>query len=124
MVRGMAPVLRPGAWLFVAAPGREDLVAQALASFREDEGLSLVLPEALARAEGLAGAPMACLTLTVWSALDGVGLTAAVSGALAAEGIPANMVAAFHHDHVFVPLAMAARALEVLERLAASQGGD
>jgi hypothetical protein len=46
---------------------------------------------------------MACLTLRVHSALDGVGLTAAVASALAEIGIPCNMVAAFHHDHAFVP---------------------
>jgi hypothetical protein len=54
----------------------------------------------------------------VHSALDGTGLTAAVSAALAAAGIPCNMVAAFHHDHVFVPAAMAARALAVLQQRA------
>jgi hypothetical protein len=119
MVRGMAPVQRPGTWLFVHAPGREDLLPQALASFREDEGLSLILPEAVARAEGFDGTAMACLTLTVWSSLEAVGLTAAVAQALEAEGIPANVVAAFRHDHVFVPAALAARALAALERLAA-----
>ncbi len=127
MVRSMAPVRRAGTWLFVQAPGRDDLLPQALASFREEEGLSLVLPEAVARAEGFDGTPMACLTLTVWSSLEAVGLTAAVASALEAEGIPANIVAAFRHDHVFVPQALAGRALAALERLsrgAADQDRD
>jgi uncharacterized protein len=57
------------------------------------------------------------IVLEVFSALDGVGLTAAVAGALAAQGIPCNMIAAFHHDHVFVPAVMADRAIAVLQEL-------
>ena len=58
------------------------------------------------------------ITLGVFSALDGVGLTAAVSGALASLGIPCNVVAAYHHDHVFVPEARIDEALTALKRLA------
>ena len=122
MIAGMAPHRRPGRFVFVTAPGRDDLIPAALASFREAEGLSLILPQDVARAQGLPDAnPMACITLTVWSALDAVGLTAAVSAALQAEGIPANVVAAFHHDHVFVPEHLADRALAALTALAAAQ---
>ncbi len=120
MLRAMAPVRRPGVYVFADARGREDLIPQALAMFREEEGLSLVLPDDTARAAGLSGQPMACLTLTVWSALEAVGLTAAVAAALEAEGIPANIVAAFRHDHVFVPEAQAEAALAALRRLAAA----
>ena len=62
---------------------------------------------------------MRCITLQVHSALDGVGLTAAVAGALAAQGIACNMVAAYHHDHAFVPEAQAEAALAVLLALQA-----
>jgi hypothetical protein len=62
----------------------------------------------------------AWLTLTVHSALDGVGLTAAVSTALAAAGIPANMLAGFYHDHVLVPEDRADDAVVVLRSLRAS----
>ena len=58
--------------------------------------------------------PMRCITLNVFSSLEGVGLTAAVSSALGDNGIPCNMVAAFHHDHVFVPSEMCDQAMEVL----------
>jgi hypothetical protein len=49
-----------------------------------------------------------------------VGLTAAVAGALADLGIPCNMVAAYHHDHAFVPEADADRAMEALRGLSAA----
>jgi hypothetical protein len=119
MIAGMAPVPDPETYAFVTAADPVRAAAAlplALACFREDEGLSLILPLATARDLGFADPiPMARITLTVQSALDGTGLTAAVATALAEAQIPCNMVAAFHHDHVFVPDAMAARALSVLQ---------
>ncbi|GAM58533.1 hypothetical protein JCM19231_1998 [Vibrio ishigakensis] len=46
-----------------------------------------------------------------------MGLTAAVSSALAAEEISANVIAAYYHDHVFVPVDKTKEALEVLQGL-------
>jgi hypothetical protein len=54
------------------------------------------------------------------SSLEAVGLTAAVAGALAAAGISANVVAAFHHDHVFVPADRGVEAMACLDRLRAA----
>jgi hypothetical protein len=58
------------------------------------------------------------LTLDVHSSLLAVGLTAAVSTALARAGIPANMIAGFHHDHILVPEDRADEAVSCLRRLA------
>ncbi len=118
MIRGMAPLRRPGVWIFCTT-NQADLaantLADALATFAEEEGISLILPEATARDLGFpVDNPQACLTLSVHSALDGVGLTAAVVGVLADHGISCNMVAAFHHDHVFVPVDQADRAIALL----------
>ena len=68
-----------------------------LSSYREDEGLSLLL----SREQAV------------------VGLTAAVSNKLAANGIPANIIAAHFHDHVFVPVGKAELALQLLIELKA-----
>lgn len=108
MVAGMSPCLTEGRFAFVAGP--EELLAQAIGFFREAEGLSLIVPAGLAP-DAMA---MRCITLEVHSALDGVGLTAAVAGALAGAGIACNMVAALRHDHVFIPEAQAEAALAVL----------
>ncbi len=119
MIAGMAPVAMPGRWHFCTLPDTdprfEQLRGIAIASFQEIEGWSLVLEEAAAQQAGLLSpTPMTQITLQVHSALDGVGLTAAVSTALAKAGIPCNMVAGFHHDHAFVPSNMTDEALAVL----------
>ncbi len=122
MIVGMAPVRQPGVYVFCTTRDEARLaqaLPQALGLFREVEGASLILPVVAAGELGFpVDQPMAQITLSVHSALDGVGLTAAVAGALAAENIPCNMVAAFHHDHVFVPLGLGDRALAVLTELA------
>ena len=125
MIAGMAPLPDAESWHFCSSDDAA-LTARAaphaLASFAEDEGTSLIVPRAVAGELGFdTSLPMARITLSVHSALDGVGLTAAVAQALAGAGIACNMVAAFHHDHVFVPAGEAARALAVLRGLA--EGG-
>jgi hypothetical protein len=59
----------------------------------------------------------ACITITINSSLEAVGLTAAMSAALASHGISANVVAAYHHDHIFVPADRADDAIKALKDL-------
>jgi len=121
MIAGMSPDLKPGAYVFCAAGDRDWTVLDPLAMFREAEGVSLILERGAAEAAGFpAAAPMALITLNVYSALDGVGLTAAVAAALAKAGIACNMVAALNHDHVFVPADRADEAFAILLSLQAA----
>ena len=114
MLAGMAPVLDGRAWFFVVVEGEPP--ADAFAVIREEEGTTAILPGECA------GMPFARITLTVHSALEGVGLTAAVSGALAEAGIACNVVAGYHHDHLFVPWDRRDEALAVLRRLSSPEG--
>ena len=115
----MRPSLAPGRYAFVAVPAGVVVdPARIVASVREAEGLSVVIPEADALALHLPVAfAAAWITLSVHSDLAAVGLTAAVSTALAQAGIGCNVVAGVHHDHLFVPAASAAQAMAVLEAL-------
>ena len=110
MLAGMAPVLHPEPWRFLLVQGEAPLDAFSL--IREDEGVTAIIP-----AED---GDFARITLQVHSALEGVGLTAAVSGVLADAGIACNVVAGFHHDHIFVPWERCEEALELLLTLAQS----
>lgn len=121
LLREMKPALADGGYVYCTVPDidlRPWLDLDPIGTFREEEGLTLILPASVAAANALdASAPLAMITLTVHSSLEAVGLTAAIAGALAQEGISANVVAAFYHDHVFVPAEDADRALVVLEAL-------
>jgi hypothetical protein len=121
LLKGMRPVLQPGILVFATVPpgGEADIPMPAvLGTFREAEGVTLILPQQAARDAGLAhSAPNRQITLTVHSSLEAVGLTAAISTALARHGISANVVAAYFHDHVFVPEGDGERALAILKGL-------
>lgn len=121
MLAGLSPALDSDTYLFVTVPGGEvpsPAADSTIGWFREAEGVSLLLPREAALALGFVdGSPMRRITLQVRSSLDGVGLTAAVAGRLAEHGIGCNMVAAFHHDHLFVPADAAEEALAVLRHL-------
>ena len=119
LLANMRPALNSGTYAFVAAPADVQVPAdQIIASIREPEGLSLVMPETIAQTLGLPVAYSAAwITLTIHSDLAAVGLTAAVSGALADAGISCNVIAGLHHDHLFVPADQAQQAMSVLAKL-------
>ena len=123
MIASMTPVLQEGVFVFCSMLHNDDAKAAlrvALGSFAEDEGMSLILPKAEADKLGLTyDTEMKQITLMVFSSLTGVGLTAAVTTELAREKIPANIVAATQHDHVFVPSKHSSRAMNLLRDLQA-----
>lgn len=122
LLANMEPTLNPGTYAFVAAPANLHVQPdQIIASVREPEGLSLVIPESLAQALDLpVSYSAAWITLTVHSDLAAIGLTAAFSAALGQAGISCNVVAGVHHDHLFVPAELAPQAMDVLAQLQAS----
>ena len=115
----MSPRLNPGEYVYTVAPdGRMPAGVRPVVTVAEEEGLTLVVPRQDADRAGLAYDYVAgWITLRVHSALEAVGLTAAVAEAMARNGISCNVVAGFHHDHLFVPHADASRARDALELL-------
>lgn len=124
----MEPALSEGCFVYASVPVAalaEHLSRGPIGLFREEEGITLILPAEAA--DGLAAsAPMRLITLTVHSSLEAVGLTAAFSVALTEAGISANVVAGYYHDHIFVPERDADRAIEALRALsrAAREKGE
>lgn len=120
----MAPELQAGEFVFCSLPHGKELLKDvaALATFVEREGLTLVVDTAAAaRLNCVKSAPMRQISLTVHSSLEAVGLTAAAAAALARNGISANVIAAFYHDHIFVSAADADRAVAALGALSAER---
>ncbi|MGU7773142.1 ACT domain-containing protein [Burkholderia sp. MR1-5-21] len=119
LLRTMQPELHPGAYVFAALAHDADVpLSETIATFREEEGLTVVVREETAASHGW---PVlfraAWITLTVHSDLQAVGLTAAFAQALGAAGISCNVMAAACHDHIFVPFDDGARALDALTAL-------
>jgi hypothetical protein len=113
----MEPVVKPGEYVFVSLPDRRSMPSQA--TVVEDEGTTHVLARSDADEYGLHYEFVAAwITLRAHSALDAVGLTAAVAGALAAAGISCNVLAGTFHDHLLVPHDRLDDALAVLAHLA------
>ena len=126
LIAGMSPKLDPERYVFVTLPGDTPVPAATSVRmmFQEAEGTTLVLTEAAAREARLEAVfPCRMITLSIHSALEAVGFMAAVAGALAAEGIATNPVAAYHHDHIFVPAERIEDAMRALARLQRGAAG-
>lgn len=119
LLKNMKPERQPGEYVFcVVNTLKHAAELNPICTFQEIEGVTVVLPKRLAD-ENILFYSVVCawITLTVHSSLEAVGLTAAVSSALAGANISCNVVAAFHHDHIFIPVRDAERAMEILMSL-------
>ena len=121
LIARMSPRLRPGRYLFCRVPDESVVPAGAVVTVAEDEGRTVVVPEAEVPEGAPAEYPCAWITLEVHSSLDAVGFLAVVTGALAGAGLSVNPVSGFHHDHLFVPWERRDEAMTVLRELARCQ---
>ncbi|USD62338.1 ACT domain-containing protein [Vibrio sp. SCSIO 43140] len=117
LLASMEPRLVDGEFVFCTCNGSltEYIELDIMGSFKEQEGLTLILPLSQARQSDLEyEGVFRMITLNVHSSLEAVGLTAAVSNKLSERGISANVVAAYYHDHIFVQSTKADEALLAL----------
>lgn len=123
LLANMSPSLNEGSYVFCTINDMKTLNAgDVLMMFREKEGTTIVIRKELADQLRLPYSFVASwITLTVHSALDAVGLTAAFSKALAEQGMSCNVVAAYYHDHIFVEKDSADKAMTVLSGLSDQQ---
>ncbi len=129
LLASLSPTLLEGEFVFCSFKNSQYSSYQDLCpivTIEESEGLTLVIPKEQAKQHHIEyAAVFKKITLEVQSNLEAVGLTAAVSTALAARGISANIVAGYFHDHIFVPEANTDQAIAILQELTLrSQAGD
>jgi len=121
LLKNMHPHLSGREYVFCTIPSSDiDYITSLnpICTFKEDEGLTVVLEKESALKENLQfNEVFKKITLKVHSSLEAVGLTAAVSTALANKGISANVIAAYYHDHIFVPSGKSDIAFNVLKSL-------
>lgn len=122
LLRSMSPQLNAGEYVFCTlVDGQFPEGLEIVGSFREQEGLTVILERSQAVRSGFGFDYVAAwITLNVHSALEAVGLTAAFASALGKAGISCNVIAGYYHDHLFVGQADAERAMQVLRDLAAN----
>ena len=119
LLKTMKPIHNPGEYVFCVVADMATINSDdVIMIFKEAEGNTIVLKKELADSLGLSYSFIAAwITLNIHSSLDAVGFTAAFSTALAKNGIGCNVVAAVHHDHIFVNIADVEKAMKILGSL-------
>lgn len=120
LLQGMEPVINKGEFVFCQIPNDAIIpdLSKLLFFFREAEAITLVLEKSIADNLSLDYSQLfSWITLNVHSSLEAVGLTAAFSNALTKENISCNVVAAYFHDHIFVPKINEEKAMKTLLNL-------
>lgn len=122
LISEMEPVLHEGEYVFVTVKDIDTIPrALTICEVKEKEGITVILSKTEANRLNLPfNFVAAWITLTVHSALDAVGLTAAFSTALAEHNMSCNVVAGYYHDHIFVDVKDKERAMEVLSNMSST----
>jgi hypothetical protein len=123
LIKSMKPLLNEGEYVFATLADIHLFdTAKMVSFFKEQEGYTIIIEKKIADEWKLPYQYVAAwITLTVHSSLEAVGLTAAFSKALGDAGISCNVVAAYYHDHIFVDVKDAQKAMEVLNNLSAGK---
>ena len=89
-----------------------------IATFKEEEGLTLVISEERAKRENFKyNSVFKCISLGAHSSLNSVGLIATISTLLTEKGISCNVFSGYFHDHLFVQKSLSKEALELLKSI-------
>lgn len=115
LLANLDPVLDERSFVFCTFPdfnSNDICCLNPIGMFQEKEGVTLIITKQQAIDSHIDYESVyKLISLNVHSSLDAVGLTAAFSAKLAEKNISANVVAAYYHDHIFVPEEKAEQAL-------------
>ena len=115
LLAGLAPTVRPVPYVVVET----DADVPAAAIIVEDEATTKIVERGVADDNGLSYSFVAAwITCTIESDLEAIGMTAAMSRALADADIACNVLAASRHDHLLVPWHRRDEAVAILCALA------
>ncbi|OEE05028.1 transporter [Vibrio cyclitrophicus] len=124
LLKSMSPELIEGSYVFCTVDGvlADYVELNPISTFREKEGLTLVLTEdAATQAQLNFEGVFSLITLSVHSSLEAVGLTAAFATKLGLYGISANVIAGYYHDHIFVQKDKADAAMSALREFSEAE---
>jgi len=107
LLGSMKPRVIEGEYVFCTISPLQytELRIKPLCVFYEEEGVTLIVKKNLAERNSLPYSNIwTLITLTVHSDLAAIGFLAAITDKLAKAGISVNVVSAYYHDHLFVPI--------------------
>jgi hypothetical protein len=111
------PTLHPETYVFCELPNESPIPVDAVAAFRETEGLTVVIEKEKAVNLGYQAVfESAWITIGAETSLTDLGITAKFATVLSENGISCNVFAAVNHDHIFVPWADREKTMELLEK--------
>lgn len=118
LLKSMKPKLNLGEFVFCTVKNLDEInINEVEMTFREEESITIIIKKESADKLHLKYTFVATwITLTVHSALDAVGLTAAFSKALTEQNISCNAVAGYFHDHIFIDKKDTEKAMETLNK--------
>jgi len=112
----LRPKLENGVYVFCTT--KRSIKVSALATFNEHEGTTYILSKYDADSLNLTyDGQWGWVSIGYQSELSMVGLTAIIAQILAAHDMPCNVVAAYYHDHIFVPIDRADEAVSLLIKI-------
>jgi len=120
----MKPQLIGGEFVFCTITENEfvKLGIKPILMFKEDEGITIIIKKEKADENALSYSNVwRLITLSIHSDLGAIGFLAAITKKLAENGISVNVVSAYYHDHLFVPLEKAEKTIQVLNELSSSK---
>jgi len=126
LLKNMEPIHVIGEYVFttISRETLEKLVTPPLLIYREDEAITVIIEKTVAEIHKLDFESVwGLISLSIHSDLIAVGFLAAVTNALAEASISTNVVSAFYHDHLFVPIERVSDAISLLRELSKSTAG-
>jgi hypothetical protein len=117
LIKHMQPTLDEEELVFCCLPPEqaEEYFVLCQGYFVEREGITVIIGKHLADLNDLRyELVFKRITLNVYSSLAAVGFLARITEVLAAQGIAANVVSAYHHDHLYIQSDRAREALSTL----------
>ena len=123
LLKQMKPKIVNGEFVFctISKTRFSKLKIKPLMMFTEEEGISIIVKRKIAENNSLSYSGIwSWIILTVHSNLSAIGFLSVITDTLAKSKISVNIVSAYYHDHLFVPIEKSDKALELLKGLTAA----
>lgn len=121
ILKNLDPYIVKESFIFMtsdAEPAELFKTLNPIATFMEDEGLTLVITQHCADKNVIKyDSVFKCISLGIHSSLESYGLISTISNELTKSNISTNVFSGYFHDHIFVESNKANQALKVISSI-------